>query len=70
MLIGSQRYTISEQAPRFSVWYAGLGLGQIIGGVLSYAFHQVKREVSLEGRRVMFIALGVLTVVIGIVTGI
>lgn len=70
MLISSQWYTKSEQAPRFSVWYAGLGLGQIIGGVLSYAFQQVKREVGFEGWRIMFVVLGVVTVVIGIVTGI
>lgn len=49
MLIASQWYTRSEQAPRFSIRYAGLGLGQIIGGVLSYAFQQVKREGDLEG---------------------
>ncbi|KAK5016536.1 hypothetical protein LTR39_002033 [Cryomyces antarcticus] len=30
MLISSQWYTKSEQAPRFSIWYAGLGLGQIL----------------------------------------
>ena len=70
MLISSQWYTKSEQAPRFSIWYAGLGLGQIIGGVLSYAFQQVKREEGLEGWRIMFVVLGVVTVVIGMATGV
>ena len=70
MLISSQWYTKSEQAPRFSIWYAGLGLGQIIGGVLSYAFQQVKREGGLEGWRIMFVVLGVVTVVIGMATGV
>ena len=70
MLISSQWYTKSEQAPRFSIWYAGLGLGQIIGGVLSYAFQQVKHEEGLEGWRIMFVVLGVVTVVIGMVTAV
>ena len=72
MLISSHWYTKSEQAPRFSIWYAGLGLGQIIGGVLSYAFQQVRDEGQkrLEGWRIMFVVLGVVTVMIGVVTGV
>ena len=70
MLISSQWYTKSEQAPRFCIWYAGLGLGQIIGGVLSYAFQQVKRDEGLQGWRIMFVVLGVVTVVIGMATGV
>ena len=65
MLFSSQWYTKSEQAPRFSFWYCGLGVGQIIGGILSYAFQQVRRE-GFEGWRIMFVVLGVVTVVVGI----
>ncbi|PWW80903.1 MFS general substrate transporter [Tuber magnatum] len=60
-------YTTSEQPPRFALWYCGLGIGQIIGGLVSYGFQQVKGE-SLEGWRVMFIILGVVTVLTGLVT--
>lgn len=67
MLISSQWYTKSEAAPRFSIWYAGLGLGQIIGGVLSYAFQQVKHP-TFSGWRIMFVVLGLVTVTIGFVT--
>ena len=67
MLISSQWYTKSEAAPRFSIWYAGLGLGQIIGGVLSYAFQKVQHP-SFAGWRIMFVVLGLVTVVIGFVT--
>lgn len=70
MLISSRWYTKSEQAPRFTAWYGGLGLGQIVGGVLSYAFQQVRREGGLEGWRIMFVVLGVVTVLIGVVTGV
>ena len=67
MLISSQYYTKSEQAPRFSFWYCGLGLGQIIGGAVSYGFQHVANP-NFQGWRVMFVVLGVVTVVIGIAT--
>lgn len=67
ILISSQWYTKSEAAPRFSIWYAGLGFGQIIGGIVSYAFQQVKHP-SFSGWKIMFIVLGLVTVVIGFVT--
>lgn len=67
MLISSQWYTKSEQAPRFSFWYCGLGIGQIFGGIVSYGFQQVTTT-SIEGWRIMFIFLGVLTVIIGVIT--
>ena len=67
MLISSQWYTKSEAAPRFSIWYAGLGLGQIIGGVLSYAFQHVKHP-TFSGWRIMFLVLGFVTVTIGFIT--
>ncbi|KAK3340011.1 major facilitator superfamily domain-containing protein [Lasiosphaeria hispida] len=69
LLISSQWYTKSEQAPRFSFWYLGLGVGQIVGGAISYAFQHVAPGASrLAGWRVMFLTLGVVTVVIGICT--
>lgn len=67
MLISSQWYTKSEQPLRFSIWYAGLGIGQIIGGIVSYAFQQIKNP-EFSGWRVMFVVLGVVTVLIGLVT--
>lgn len=68
LLISSQWYTKSEQAPRFSLWYCGLGFGQIIGGAISYGFQHVTTGTGLAGWRIMFIALGCLTVVIGLGT--
>lgn len=65
VLISSQWYTRSEQAPRFSLWYCGVGVGQIVGGIVSYAFQQVKHQ-SIAGWQVMFIVLGVVTVIIGV----
>lgn len=68
MLISSQWYTKSEQAPRFSLWYLGLGLGQIVGGAVSYGFQHMTPGAALAGWRTMFITLGCLTVVFGICT--
>ncbi|EFQ25972.1 major facilitator superfamily transporter [Colletotrichum graminicola M1.001] len=68
MLISSQWYTKSEQAPRFSFWYLCLGLGQIFGGAISYAFQNISPNAALAGWRIMFIALGCITVTIGICT--
>ncbi|KAH7074784.1 allantoate permease [Paraphoma chrysanthemicola] len=68
LLISSQWYTKSEQAPRFSLWYCGLGLGQILGGAISYAFQHVAGSSGLAGWRVMFIVLGSITVTIGVLT--
>ncbi|KAL6914725.1 hypothetical protein FSST1_012485 [Fusarium sambucinum] len=68
MLISSQWYTKSEQAPRFSFWYLGLGLGQIVGGLVSYGFQHIAPGGQLAGWRIMFITLGLITVVIGLAT--
>ncbi|KAL8282526.1 hypothetical protein RB597_009981 [Gaeumannomyces tritici] len=69
MLISSQWYTKSEQAPRFSFWYSGLGLGQIVGGAVSYGFQHVDPNgPTLTGWRAMFVALGCITVAIGLFT--
>lgn len=67
ILISSQWYTKSEQAPRFGVWYCGLGAGQIIGGLVSYLFQQVKHQV-IAGWQIMFLVLGAVTITLGIVT--
>lgn len=67
MLISSQWYTKSEQAPRFGVWYCGVGAGQIIGGLVSFIFQQVKHQ-AIAGWQIMFIVLGAITIILGIVT--
>lgn len=68
LLISSQWYTKSEQAPRFSFWYCGLGFGQIIGGAISHGFQHVTSAGGLAGWRIMFMTLGCVTVVIGLAT--
>lgn len=67
MLISSQWYTKSEQAPRFAFWYCGLGIGQMVGGIISFAFQHLK-EHDFQGWRIMFVVLGCVTVGLGFVT--
>ena len=66
MLISSQWYTKSEQAPRFSFWYLGLGVGQILGGAVSYGFQHMSPDAALAGWRTMFVVLGCVTVTVGL----
>lgn len=64
MLISSQYYTKSEQAPRFSIWYSGLGVGQILGGLISFAFQHVK-STHFKSWQAMFVFVGLSTALIG-----
>ncbi|KFY82170.1 hypothetical protein V500_10766 [Pseudogymnoascus sp. VKM F-4518 (FW-2643)] len=67
MLISSQYYTKSEQAPRFAIWYSGLGFGQILGGLISFAFQHITNR-SFKSWQAMFVFVGVATALIGIAT--
>lgn len=67
MLISSQWYTKSEQSPRFAFWYCGLGTGQVVGGLLSFAFQHILNP-TFSGWRIMFVVLGCLTVLLGFAT--
>ncbi|KAJ5910817.1 major facilitator superfamily domain-containing protein [Penicillium subrubescens] len=66
MLISSQYYTKSEQAPRFTFWFLGLGVAQIIGGVISFGFQHVHSKFA--SWRIMFLVMGLITVLVGFST--
>lgn len=66
MLISSQYYTKSEQAPRFTFWFLGLGVAQIFGGIISFAFQHVHSKFA--SWRIMFLVMGLITVVVGFST--
>ena len=65
MLLCSQYFTYGEQALRFSYWYAGMGFGQMAGGILSFAFQHVPPSASLSGWRTMFVIIGLVTAALG-----
>ncbi|KJK60203.1 D-galactonate transporter [Aspergillus parasiticus SU-1] len=66
MIISGQYYTKSEQAPRFTFWFLGLGVAQIIGGLISFGFQHVHH--AFAGWRIMFLVMGLITVVVGLAT--
>jgi len=69
MLIAGRWYTKPEQAPRISFWLMGLGLGQILGGAVSYGFQSLAPgAVTMAGWRILFLTVGCLTILFGILT--
>lgn len=67
LLLVSQYYNRSEQAPRFALWYTGLGVGQILCGVMSSGF-QLIQHAEVASWRTMFLAIGLVTVVLEFAT--
>lgn len=67
MLISSQYYSKSEQAPRFMFWYLGLGIAQILGGLISFGFQHV-HSTTFQSWKIMFLVLGLVTALVGAVT--
>lgn len=67
MLLSSQYYTRSKQAPRFTLWYSGLGVAQILGGIISFAFQHIQHA-ALDSWRIMFLVLGLVTCLVGVST--
>jgi MFS family permease len=65
LLISSQWYTKSEQATRFACWIAGVGAGQIVGGLSSYGFLQIQGA-SLASWQIMFLVLGLVSAAAGV----
>lgn len=62
ILITSMWYTKREGTPRFGIWYCGLGAGQIVGGIVSFAAQHATS--SFQGWRIMFLAIGVANVLV------
>ncbi|TKX18891.1 MFS transporter-like protein 162 [Elsinoe australis] len=65
MLLSSQYYARQEQTSRFSLWFLGMGIGQILGGLISFAFQHVPSSSALSSWKVMFIVLGLITMCFG-----
>ncbi|KAL4966185.1 MFS general substrate transporter [Aspergillus stella-maris] len=56
----SMWYTRAESTPRFGLWYCGLGVGQIIGGLISFG----AQHAPLNGWRIMFGVIGAVNVLV------
>lgn len=63
----SMWYTRTQSGPRYGIWYCGLGVGQILGGLVSFAAQQGPRNTAFGGWRIMFVALGLCNIVVATV---
>ncbi|PWY81540.1 MFS general substrate transporter [Aspergillus sclerotioniger CBS 115572] len=54
----SMWYTRTEPTPRYGLWYSGLGTGQIIGGLISFAAQHAPSTLPFHGWRIMFVVIG------------
>ncbi|KAM6525823.1 hypothetical protein FALCPG4_011358 [Fusarium falciforme] len=66
IMITSQWYTRSQATPRTGIWYCGLGIGQTVGGLISFAAQHGSRVGSFEGWRIMFVSVGAFNMLVGL----
>lgn len=62
----SMWYTRAESTPRYGFWYCGLGVGQIIGGLISFAAQHAPTNVSFGGWRIMFVVIGAVNILVSL----
>lgn len=65
IMVTTQWYTKKQAVPRMGLWYSGIGFGQILGGLISWAAQHTKGK-SFQSWRIMFAVAGVVNVVTGI----
>jgi len=59
------RYKRHEQPPRVGLWYLGVGMGTIIGSLLSFGFQHYEAN-AFTSWQIMFLVVGIVTVSVGI----
>ncbi|GKZ58781.1 hypothetical protein AnigIFM49718_004617 [Aspergillus niger] len=62
----SMWYTRAESTPRYGLWYCGLGTGQVIGGLISFAAQHAPATLSFHGWRIMFVVIGAVNVLVAL----
>jgi sugar phosphate permease len=62
VLSTAQWYTKREAGPRYGIWYCGLGAGQIVGGLVSFAAQHGPKDASFGGWRIMMVSVGVFNI--------
>jgi sugar phosphate permease len=66
IMITSSWWKKAEGASRFGFWYCGLGVGQILGGLICFAV-QHSTSTNFQGWRIMFLCVGAVNLVVAIV---
>ncbi|KAF2703772.1 MFS general substrate transporter [Pleomassaria siparia CBS 279.74] len=64
ILITTSWYTKKQSTPRYGIWYCGLGVGQFIGGLISFAAQNGPKNVTFAGWRIMMISVGVFNLIV------
>ncbi|KAG0682033.1 hypothetical protein C6P40_001384 [Pichia californica] len=65
IIISSKWFTKPEQARRTFFWYAQTGIAQIVGSLMSFGFQHV-HHTKIASWQIMFIFMGAITVIVGI----
>lgn len=65
IMITTMWYTKAESTPRFGVWYCGLGAGQLIGGLVSFAAQHSTS--TFAAWRIMFVCVGIFNLIMAVV---
>ncbi|KAK8922836.1 putative allantoate permease [Metarhizium anisopliae] len=65
IMITSQWYTRRQATPRTGIWYCGLGVGQTLGGLVSWAAQHGSATSSFESWRIMFVSVGAFNLAVG-----
>ena len=58
-------YTRRESTPRYGLWYCGLGIGQIVGGLISFGAQHAPAG-GFRGWRIMFLVIGAVNIIAGV----
>lgn len=66
VMITTQWYTKRQATPRMGIWYCGLGAGQIIGGLISWAAQHGSKAAVFPGWKIMFVAVGAFNVLVAL----
>lgn len=61
----SMWYTRRESTPRYGLWYSGLGIGQIVGGIISFGAQHAPAD-DFRGWRIMFLVIGAVNIIAGL----
>jgi predicted MFS family arabinose efflux permease len=67
IMLTSAWYQKDEATPRFGFWFCGLGAGQIVGGLVSYAAQEAHApDTKLAAWRIMFLCIGLVNILVAV----
>ncbi|KAM3467125.1 hypothetical protein MY5147_008896 [Beauveria neobassiana] len=66
IMVTTQWYTKRQAVPRMGLWYSGIGVGQMVGGLISWAAQHAPATASFASWRVMFAVAGAINLLTGL----